>query len=380
MPDGAGSTLPGRVAGLIERHGPIGVDALLELALYDPLHGFYAGGGGRAGRRHGQFLTSPEVGPLFGTVLARALDQWWDDLGRPDPYVVIEAGAGPGTLARAIRSASPRCRSALTYVLVERSAPQRLLHADHLELSDPSHALPAVRDDELTEGGSGPRWTSLGELPAVAVRGVVVANELIDNLPFRLLERHSDGWLEVRLGASGDGLHEVLVPADPADAALARRLAPDAGVGSRLPIQAAAAAWLHGALALLDAGRVLVLDYADRTAALADRPWRDWVRTYRGHQRGSGPFEDLGAQDVTCEVAVDQLARVRPPDLDRSQSEMLVAHGIHELVEDGRRRWNERAHVGDLEAMAARSRIREAEALLDPSGLGGFRALEWVVV
>jgi SAM-dependent MidA family methyltransferase len=74
------------------------LSAVLEAALYDPATGFYETGG-RAGRR-GDFLTSPEVGPLFGAVVARALDRWWDGLGRPDPFVVVDAGAGPGTLAR----------------------------------------------------------------------------------------------------------------------------------------------------------------------------------------------------------------------------------------------------------------------------------------
>ena len=71
--------------------------------------------GGRAGRSRGDFLTSPEVGPLFGAVLARALDGWWDDLGRPDPFVVVDAGAGPGTLARSIlaRAATVRRRDAV---------------------------------------------------------------------------------------------------------------------------------------------------------------------------------------------------------------------------------------------------------------------------
>lgn len=61
----------------IERVGPIGFDEYVAHALYTPGLGFYAGGGG-AGRRR-DFLTSPEVGPLFGTVIARALDSWWDD-------------------------------------------------------------------------------------------------------------------------------------------------------------------------------------------------------------------------------------------------------------------------------------------------------------
>ncbi|HQV56377.1 MAG TPA: hypothetical protein PKV27_00085, partial [Ilumatobacteraceae bacterium] len=77
--------------------GPIPFDEFMSLALYG-VAGFYSVGG-RAGRR-GDFITSPEVGPLFGAVLARALDAWWADLGSPDDFTVVEVGAGPGTLAR----------------------------------------------------------------------------------------------------------------------------------------------------------------------------------------------------------------------------------------------------------------------------------------
>ena len=64
---------------------------------------------GRAGRR-GDFITSPEVGPLFGAVVARALDAWWAEAGEPDVFTVVEAGAGPGTLARSVLAAAPRAR------------------------------------------------------------------------------------------------------------------------------------------------------------------------------------------------------------------------------------------------------------------------------
>jgi len=84
-------------------------------------------------------------------------------------------------------------------------------------------------------------------------------------------------------------------------------------------------------------------------------------------------------QDITCEVAIDQLAAVREPDRVSAQAAFLRVHGIDLLVEEGRRVWRERAAVGDLEAVRARSRVRESEALLDPSGLGAFRVLEWLV-
>ena len=99
------------------------------------------------------------------------------------------------------------------------------------------------------------------------------------------------------------------------------------------------------------------------------------MRTYRQHERGGSPLEALGTQDITCEVAVDQLGVA--PTADRSQAEWLRAHGIEELVEEGRRIWRERAAIGDLAAVKARSRVTEADALLDESGLGAFRVLEW---
>ena len=68
---------------------------------------------------------------------------------------------------------------------------------------------------------------------------------------------------------------------------------------------------------------------------------------------------------------------MKRPVLDRSQVDWLRAWGIDELVAEGRAEWSERARVGDLAAMQARSRVSESEALLDPAGLGGFRVLEW---
>ncbi|MGH9180018.1 MAG: SAM-dependent methyltransferase, partial [Acidimicrobiales bacterium] len=117
----------------------------LELALYDASGGFFAEG--EAGRR-GDFLTSPEVGPLFGAVVARALDRWWSELGRPDPFVVVEAGAGAGTLARDVVAAAGACGPALRYVLVERSEPLRARQAERLPLDPPAVALGPPSPDE----------------------------------------------------------------------------------------------------------------------------------------------------------------------------------------------------------------------------------------
>ncbi|MDQ6909484.1 MAG: SAM-dependent methyltransferase [Actinomycetota bacterium] len=316
--------------------------------MYDPESGFYSRAGGPSRRR--DFLTSPGLGPLFGAVVARALDTWWRDLGAPEPFHVIEAGAGDGALAKAILGSGPDCRPALRYVAVETATVLRLLHP--------------------------PEVTSLAEMPAGALEGVVVANELLDNLPFRLLQRAPDGWAELFVDEEG---HEVLAPARPEAAAGADWLAPGAPPGTRIPLQDQAANWLRAALATLSRGRVVVIDYADTTPNLATRHWTEWVRTYRANGPGAPPLEAVGEQDITCEVALDQLASVRPPTVDRSQAEFLRAHGLDELAAEARQSWQQQAHVGDLTALKHKSRLTEAAALTDPQGLGAFRVLEWVV-
>jgi len=320
--------------------------------------------------------------------MSAAIDSWWAELGEPDPYVVMEAGAGRGALAASVLGAGPRCAPALRYVMVERSEALRRRQHEHRRPALPIEPAALVLgpvavasdDDDADRApaatATGPLVTSLDELPAGKWTGVVLANELLDNVGFRLLERRGGQWSEVLVGADLDEV-QVTAPPDLADEAC--RLAPDAPEGGRIPIQHEAAGWLRRSLAALDRGRVVVIDYADTTPSLARRPWTDWVRTYRNHGRGTHPLADPGSQDITCEVAGDQLARVHPPAQDRSQGEFLAAHGMEAMAATARRAWQERAHIGDLEALVARSRVGEASALGDPAGLGGFRVMEWVV-
>ena len=371
--------VPRALADAIARNGSIPFDQFVDLALYDDHDGFFASGGG-AGRDRGDFITSPEVGPLFGAVVARWIDEQWRAIGEPDPFVVIEAGAGRGALALAVRAAAPACSAAMRYVLVERSTAWRARQGEHLALVHPFEVLgPDGEPDESVPAavaGSGPVFCSLSDLPLQRVDGVVIANELLDNVAFRLAQRAADSWSELRVGVDDTGPAWIRVPLAPADGVRLDRLAPGTAEGAVVPLQDGAAAWIDRARSALRRGAVLAIDYADTTASLARRPAEEWLRTYRDHERGTDPLSDLGVQDITCEVATDQL----PGGFAATtQQAWLARWGIDELVDEGRLRWAERAGVGDLEALRARSRIVEAEALTDPAGLGGFTVMEWRV-
>ena len=331
-------------AAIVAAGGAISFEQYMGLALYGE-GGFYQDGG-KAGRR-GDFITSPEVGPLFAAVIARYLDDCWNELGCPSPFDVVEVGAGPGTLARGIYDAQPKCMSALKYVAVEISAAQRALHPGFVE--------------------------SMADFPDRTIQGVVLANELLDNLPFKLFVYDGE-WMEAFVGLGSDGKFvEVLRTVDVTPAFLPK----SAPLGSRAPIQVAASQWLLNVSQKLSRGRVLVFDYCSQsTSEIAVTPWREWLRTYKDHERGVHYLLEPGTQDLTTQVLIDQLMNVIPDLSVTQQLEWLHTWGIEELVSEGNKYWEEYKSSPDIAAMKMRSRANEAQALSSLDGLGAFSVLE----
>jgi len=314
--------------------GAISFEQYMGLALYGE-GGFYQDGG-RAGRR-GDFITSPEVGPLFAAVIARYLDDCWNELGCPNSFDVVEVGAGPGTLARGIFDAQPKCMSALKYVAVEISKAQRALHPDFVE--------------------------SVEQFPNRTIQGVVLANELLDNLPFRLFV-YDGTWKEAFVAMGNGGKFVEVLPKN-------------APLGSHSPIQTAAAQWLLDVSKKMSNGKVLVFDYCSQsTSEIAVTPWREWLRTYKDHERGVHYLLEPGTQDITTQVMIDQLSNAHPDLTVVSQTEWLQKWEIDELVSEGMQYWEVHKSAPDIAAMKMRSRVNEAQALTSHDGLGAFSVLE----
>ncbi|MCP4223399.1 MAG: hypothetical protein GY773_08675 [Actinomycetia bacterium] len=333
-------------------------DIYVDRCLYHPDRGFYTSGTGIAGRWRGDFLTSPEVGPLFGEVLGRWLDEMWVHLGRPDPFEVYDAGTGPGTLARQLASADGPSSEARRVSGFDRAS----LHG--------SDSLPADRS-----------------FPADLAGSVVIANELLDNIAFRAIEYRDQRWHELYVATGDDGtLVEELQPIDEPEAdpylqvviaSLSGRglVADELMDGMRVPVVEEANRWLSRVLGQGPAA-VVAFDYGARTTAeLARRG--GWLRTYRRHEVGTDPLVEPGQWDITTDIAIDQLP---PPAEVVDQAQFLCRWGIEELVDEGRRYWAENAAQPDLAAFKMRSRVSEAEALLDPDGLGSWSVCTWGAV
>lgn len=343
----------------IARDGPLPFGAFMQLALYHPRFGYYAGGRERSGWR-GHFLTSPELDPSYGELWARAFEKVWAACGSPDEFEVVEVGPGEGGFAHAVLSSVTGAFAAsLRYRLVER--------------------IPALEERQRERlAGFDVTWSpSITDVPRVE-SGVVFANEVLDNLPVHLVERREGRLFEVCIESSGGRLVESLRP--PAGGELeawltrARAEVPD---GHRFEVSMAAESFVRHCAAALGSGAVVLVDYGAESSELATRPRGTLVAYGDG-----GPSEDVlarpGEQDVTAHAnwtIVRETCAALGWGVEGpvAQRDVLLALGARDL--DGSLRAAHSTALADrrgADAVRALSRRSALGALLDPGGLGGL--------
>ncbi|NNC93129.1 MAG: hypothetical protein HKN80_11640, partial [Acidimicrobiia bacterium] len=220
---------------------------------------------------------------------------------------------------------------------------------------------------------------SIDELPD-HLTGVIIANELIDNLPVAIAVRTEDGWKERWVGADGDELVLVDAPARAEVVEWCDRFAGPCPLDGYVEVQLAAADWLETTITKLDRGALVLIDYGDTAENLEPRRTEGTLRTYRAHHLGPHPLDEPGETDITVDVnftALQQLAIEFGADVEYfRQDDFLSSLGLRERLSELRREELELARDGDaMERLKIRSTKNEVETLLHPRGLGDFRVL-----
>ena len=275
----------GEILRRIGRHGPIGFDEFMAVALYHPEGGYYASNTNRTGR-HGDFFTSVSVGPVFGKLLAAQFLEMRALLGGPAEFTLVEQGANDGRLLADILAAwtEPLPRIFVIEPLERRRAAQRETLAPWIDRVE--HV---AHEDEL------PGFT-----------GVFFANELLDAFPIKLIVRENGRWLERRVGHEQGRFVFVDVPftgEPPVVAEDVPRFATE--------ICPSLDPWMRAVAGKLRRGWMLLVDYG-HAAAIRHHPSRaaGSLAAYREHRRAEDPLASPGNQDLTAHVDFTAVARV----------------------------------------------------------------------
>ena len=378
-----------RIAAEIARHGGwLSFARYMEMALYEPGLGYYSNPGQVFGAA-GDFVTAPELTPLFGATLARQVSPWLKDPALAGSgQVVLEVGGGSGMLAAQLLNALDNVgHHEVRYLILELSAERR----EHQRQTLKSLA-PGLMD----------RVGWLETFPE-SFAGVVVANELLDAMPVQLFEWQADAGAELQeMGVTWVDGQFAWAPR-PADAvltetvtALRNRLGPEGAQWHspyRSEICPAQQAWMRTLADCMTAGVVMLLDYGF-AAPEYYHPQRDQgtLMCHYRHRSHADPFLWPGLSDITAHVDFTALARAATAegfslvgytsmaafllnaglldelaDLPREPESFWFAQAqaVQQLISE--------AEMGELfKVIAFEKNLREAASVL---GFGGNRAV-----
>ena len=336
--------LKSRIVEEIRSAGPMPFERFMKISLYDA-DGFFGGKTLRS-EKGGDFLTSPEVSSLFGETLAEYVREERERIG--EPFQLVEVGAGSGSLLRPLLD---------------------VLDVDALAVE----ASPAARE-RLSE------FVDVSPVMPESVRGVVVANELLDNLPMAVAQRVDGSWRERWVGLDGDDL--AFVDADPRVDAVdwLDAHAGDVADNGWVEVQLAAQRWLLTAFESMEAGSIVLIDYGDTAENLLPRRRDGTLRTYRSHHLGPHPLDEPGKTDITADVnfsALIAMAREAGAEVSlHRQDDFLSEFGLRERLSKLRRAELQATQSrNETERLRLRTLKTEAETLLHQRGLGDFRVL-----
>ncbi len=338
----------------IARDGPLHFADFMATALYEPELGYYAREPRQVGRG-GDFFTSVSVGPLFGELLARRFLREWEESGKPARWRIVECGAHDGCLAADILRA------------ISRLAPVALTGLDYA-IPEP---LPALRAAQQTTLAAFPQAT----FPAAAselepLPGIAFGNEVLDALPFHVVERLAGAWRECRVavedGFVWDAGNEI---DDPGLLAAVATLGNDFPDGYRSEVRTNFHDFLAPLTRCLSSGLLLWLDYGfARPEYYHPGRTSGTLRTFSKHRAAENPLATPGEIDITAHVDFTAVA------------EAGIALGCQPLRFQNQGAWLTEAArdwLLSLEGCPDPAALRQFQTLTHPAHLGGaFHVLE----
>lgn len=275
--------------------GSISFDEYMKLALYEPGLGYYSAGSYKFGAE-GDFVTAPELSPIFSQCLANQCEQILNDLGAG---TILELGAGTGAMARDILLELEKQNSLPEqYMILEISADLKQRQQYNLK-----ETIPHLFD----------RMVWLDTLPEKGITGVILANEVLDSLPVKRFKKTSTGFKEMKVGL---GDNQFVWVDSYAEGELLKNIE---GLENKLSIlfpdnyiseiNTQLVQWLNGLKKVLNKGVMIFIDYGYSAPEYyhPERMDGSLLCHYR-HRVHADPFYNIGLQDITCSANFSAVA------------------------------------------------------------------------
>lgn len=299
----------------------------MDMALYDELDGYYISTTQKLGKE-GDFYTSSSIGSYMGQQLAATFIEMADKLGDRPP-LLVEFGAGEGTLAKQILDEwsrlRPKADAQPRLVLFEKSPYHRKrqkeqlsAYSDRITWSDELESLDFATDEAA----------------------IVYSNELIDAMPVHRIKRDKEGLHEfyVTVDVAKQAFTEVLKPLSSEVRQYIERYRLSFTIGQEAEINLDAEKWILQLGKKMNRGYVVTIDYGyPREELYAVHRMKGTLLGYYKHQTNANPYERIGEQDLTSHVDFTTLIEAgKQVGMDAAllltQREFLINSGILEKV------------------------------------------------
>ncbi len=272
---------------VIRQSGPITFEQFMNMALYSPSIGYYSSGKQRLGTE-GDYYTAPYASSVMSMLIARQIEQFFELLGKPSPFYIVEVGGGTGKMADDIVESAFRWHKdfyeALQYIIIEKRPAQDIEHTEKIEIHETLHKVK----------------------PLI---GCVISNELFDALPVHVVVM-KDRLYEVYVDLEDNHFEESLMPASEE---LVRHfdfigIKPVEGMWTEVNLQARD--MLRAMSDVILQGYILTIDYGYTASEYyASHRSNGTLVCYHDHKMDDNPYDLVGEKDITSHVDFTSLSK-----------------------------------------------------------------------